>query len=167
VKKIILIHPAGGFPSRSHRLRCNSYRVFQLRLLFKDNSYAQALVESFRRYSIAFPCPHLSRTYWRCHGGSWPTCWPGETTLRRRRRRRRGLRGTSPDEHFRKLALYWATEKRLWDECPSLTDGGTTETERELPHVTRYRFVGASRYGDLPGRVRRNVRFLARETRPP
>jgi len=62
-------------------------------------------------------------------------------------------------------ALYWATGKRYWTATPDLTpddpdDGGDSE---DLPHVPVWRHVGAARYHDLPGHVRRNARLLLRD----
>lgn len=71
-----------------------------------------------------------------------------------------------------KLALAWASGKRLWDGSPSFTSEDDTEGDgekdvRDLPHIPRYRFVGVSNYGDLPGYVRRNGRVLSRGRGPP
>lgn len=61
-----------------------------------------------------------------------------------------------------KIALYWAIGKRFFDGSGELTDDDTDGDEdgRSLPHVRRYRFVGACRYDDLPGYVRQRARFV-------
>lgn len=67
-----------------------------------------------------------------------------------------------------KIALYWATGKRFFDGTGELTDDDMVDDEngRSLPHVRRYRFVGACRYDDLPGYVRDRAAFLsARDAR--
>lgn len=62
-----------------------------------------------------------------------------------------------------KIALYWATGKRFFDGTDELTaaDRDGDEDGHRLPHVRRYRFVGACRYDDLPGYVRDRAAFLS------
>jgi len=73
-----------------------------------------------------------------------------------------------------KLALLWATGKRLWDGSPSLTskeskenEGWDGEDSRALTQVPRYRFVGVSKYNCLPGFIRRNSCFHNQQNRKP
>ena len=60
--------------------------------------------------------------------------------------------------------LYWATERRYTTCSPSLRD---TDSDEGLPHVTRYEFVGAAQYRDIPGHVRRNAVILDGDRPPP
>ena len=60
-------------------------------------------------------------------------------------------------------ALYWATGRQYWTATPSLTPSEDDGDDGEnLPHVPVWRHVGAARYGDLPGHVRRNARLATR-----
>ncbi|MDG5778928.1 hypothetical protein QA599_21050 [Haloarculaceae archaeon H-GB1-1] len=67
-----------------------------------------------------------------------------------------------------KIALYWATGKRFFDGSGELTKDDNDADS--VPHVPRYRFVGAAQYNDLPGYVRSRAAFLTRRDfrdRPP
>ena len=65
-----------------------------------------------------------------------------------------------------RLALYWATETRLFTISPDLK--GVEETN-DLPHVPCYRYVGTARLGEFPGFVREKgvVATRSRKKKPP
>jgi len=59
-------------------------------------------------------------------------------------------------------ALYWASGKQLWTSSEDLQSTSDAESvvDPGLPSVPQYRFVGTSRYADLPGHVKRNAPVL-------
>jgi hypothetical protein len=67
-------------------------------------------------------------------------------------------------------ALYWASGKQLWTasgelQPPSGEDGARRSIDRGLPSIPQYRYVGTSRYSDLPGYIKRSAAILG--TPPP
>jgi len=56
-----------------------------------------------------------------------------------------------------KLALYWVSGKQFWDGTPGLKDPETGESD--LPHITRYRFVGTAQYDHIPAYIRNQATF--------
>ena len=79
--------------------------------------------------------------------------------------------GEAIDSGLWKQALYWATGKQLWTCSRDLSAaidarvGSRSDRrliDRDLPHVSQYRFVGTSYYADLPGYVKRNAVLLGR-----
>lgn len=60
-----------------------------------------------------------------------------------------------------KLTLYWATDTKLFTLSPSLRASDESE---DLPHVTRYEYVGTARLWQFPGSIRGTARVLTRGT---
>lgn len=58
-----------------------------------------------------------------------------------------------------KLALYWATEMRVFTLSPSLKP---SDDDDDLPYVQCYRYVGTAKLGEFPGHIREEAVVLAR-----
>jgi hypothetical protein len=62
-----------------------------------------------------------------------------------------------------KQSLYWATERQYVTCSPSLKatddDGDGDDGDPELPHITKWQFIGVSRYEDIPAHVRQSGTF--------
>lgn len=87
----------------------------------------------------------------------------------------RGAAAYARGRRWWKLALYWATETRLYTLSPLLkpsSDGGTSRapapdgTPLPADAPPRWRYLGTARYGAFPAHIRRGATVLTRERGP-
>jgi hypothetical protein len=62
----------------------------------------------------------------------------------------------SGDVSMWRQILYWATERQYFTCSPSLRDSGGSD---DLPHITKWRFVGVATYRNIPAHVRDRATF--------
>lgn len=62
----------------------------------------------------------------------------------------------SGDVSMWRQILYWATERQYYTASPSLKDSPESD---DLPHITKWRFVGVAKYRDIPAHVRDRATF--------
>lgn len=61
-------------------------------------------------------------------------------------------------------ALYWATERQYYTCSPSLKESKGGD---DLPHITKWRFVGTAEYHQIPAHVRQEATFHVGDRPPP
>jgi len=79
--------------------------------------------------------------------------------------RQLGDRVSSGDLDVWETALYWVHERQLVSCSPSLK--ADCDVKSDLPHVTRWEYVGSARYNQIPRGVLERATVCNRASRPP